>query len=73
MHKSQVETSIDQTGNELEAQRETLAPVAIGLLDDAPHFKRADNVFDSDAKTSQRAVMSLFFNTKFAAPRFFKA
>ena len=50
LHKSQFEMGIYQTSDELETQRETLAPVAVGFLDDAPYFEGTNDVFNRDTK-----------------------
>ena len=71
MQKSHIEVGVDEPSDEVAAQREALALVAVGFFEDAPHLERANHMLYSDAKASEGSVMLFIFVTEFFALRFF--
>lgn len=56
---SELKVSVVQTSDEIEAQTESAAAMAIGLLEDAEDFQLADDVFDRDALAGDRLSVLL--------------
>ena len=71
MQKSRIEIGIDEPGDEVAAQREALALVAVGFFEDAPDFERTDDVLYRDAKAPEGAVVGFVFVTQFFTSRLF--
>ena len=85
LQNSVSEPGVDESGDELETQREPFAAVPIGLFadrpgrcrfvqdDDAPHFERADDVKGGRPETSERVIKRLVVRAEFLAPQLFAA